>query len=270
MMEPTLFFGLRQLPFQKSSRYPHLYKGEDLQQVESRLEHLKRTRGIGVITGNPGTGKTAAIREFTQNLNPALYKVIYLQMTTVSVTEFFRMMATELGLEPLHKKADLFRQIQDEIRYQCEEKKCVPVVIIDEAQYLSNMILRDLVLLLNFDMDSKDCCILIFSGFSSLNRIFKQSINEALRQRIIVNYHVTGLNCKEASEYIEWCLKESGCEEPLFSEDAIEVVWRFSQGSIRVMNSLLSKSMIEAAGQKRRQITAEIVNIARDDCELDS
>lgn len=268
-MEPTLFFGLRQLPFQKSSRYRHLYKTEDIQQLEGRLEHLKKVRGIGLITGKPGTGKTAAIREFTNNLNPASFKVIYLQMTTVTVAEFFRMLSSELGLEPQYKKVDLFRQIQDEIRYQCEEKKCTPVIIIDEAQYLSNAILRDLVMLLNFEMDSRDCCILILSGLPGLNRILKQSINESLRQRIIVNYHANGMSRKEAGQYVEWCLKESGCEEPVFSEDAIEAAWRFSQGSVRVMNSLLSKSLIEAAAQKKRQITADIVTIAREDCELD-
>lgn len=269
-MDPALFFGLRQLPFQKSSRYRHLYKGEDIVQLENRLDYLKKSRGIGLITGKPGTGKTAAIREFAQNLNPALFKVIYLQMTTVSVVEFFRMLSVELGLDPLYRKADLFRQIQEEIRYQCDEKKCTPVVIVDEAQYLSSAILRDLVLLLNFEMDSRDCCILILSGLPSLNRILKQTINEALRQRIVVNYHAGGLSRKETGEYIDWCLKESGCEEPVFSEDAIESVWRFSQGSMRIMNSLLSRSMIQAAVQEQRLITGEIVSIARDDCELDS
>ena len=269
-MDPTLFFGLRQLPFQKASRYKHLYKGEDIQQLEARLEHLKKVRGIGLITGKPGTGKTAAIREFTNGLNPALFKVIYLQMTTVTVVEFFRMLSNELGLEPCHKKADLFRQIQYEIEYQCEEKKCTPVIVIDEAQYLSNAILRDLVMLLNFEMDSRDCCILILSGLPALNRILRQGVNESLRQRIIVNYHVNGLSRKEAGEYIEWCLKESGCEEPIFSEDAIEAAWRFSQGSVRVMDALLSRSMIEATHQNMRQITAEVVTLAREDSELDS
>lgn len=269
-MDPTLFFGLRQLPFQKSSRYRQLYKGEDIIQLENRLDYLKKIWGIGLITGKPGTGKTAAIREFAQNLNPALYRVIYLQMTTVSVVEFLRMLSNELGLEPAYKKVDLFKQIQEEIRYQCDEKKCTPVIIIDEAQYLSSAILRDLVMLLNFEMDSRDCCILILSGLPSLNRILRQSANEALRQRIVVNYHAAGLTRKEAGEYIDWCLKESGCEEPVFSEDAIEAAWRFSQGSVRSMNSLLSRSMIQATAQQQRLITGETVTLARDDCELDS
>lgn len=268
-MDTQLYFGLNQMPFQKSSQYSSLYKGKDVRQIENRLEHLRKTRGIGMITGKPGAGKTAVIREFARSLNPTMYKVIYIQMTTVSVNEFLKMIALELGLDPKYKKADLFHQIQEEVRYQCEEKKCIPVLIIDEAQYLSQAILRDLVMLLNFDMDSKDCCIMILSGLSSLNRIMKKTSNEALRQRIIVNYQAEGLNRQEAGEYVQWCLKQSGAEETIFSEDAIEAAWRDSQGSLRRMNTLLSRGMIAAAGQDKRIIDSEVISIARMDADME-
>lgn len=268
-MEPKLFYGLTQMPFQKSTRYSALYKTEDSVQIRRRMEYLKNTKGIGLITGNPGTGKTAALREFAQNLNPSLYKVIYLQMSSVSVNDFLRMLAQELGLEPRYRKSDLFRQIQEEIRYLVNEKRCSPVVIIDEAQYLSNAILRDLVPLLNFDMDSKDYCILIVTGLSSLNRVMKQTVNEALRQRIIVNYHCAGLSRTECEEYIQYCLKECGGNEPLFTEDGVEAAWRGSQGSIRRLNTILTRSLIEGCNQKKRNIDADIIALAFGDAELE-
>lgn len=268
-MNTELVYGLKQMPFQKSARYPELYKSADTVQFEGRLEYLKTTRGIGLFTGNPGVGKTAAIRDFARGLNPAMYKVIYISMTTVSVAEFFRMIAQALGLEPKYRKVDLFHQIQEEIRYQTEEKKCIPFIIIDEAQYLSNMILRDLIMFLNFEMDSKDSCILVLSGTTLLNRTLKLSMNEPLRQRVIVNYHMSGLDREEVGEYVRWCLKYSGTEEPLFSEDALEAVWRDSQGSIRKMNNLLTRSLIEGANQKKRLIDTDIVDLARADAEIE-
>ena len=84
-MEALLYYGLNQMPFLKGTKYKSLYRGEDTEQIESRLEYLKNTKGIGIITGNPGSGKTAAIREFTKKLNPALYKPIYIQMSSVSI-----------------------------------------------------------------------------------------------------------------------------------------------------------------------------------------
>lgn len=269
MTETLLYYGLSQMPFQKDTRYKSLYQGEDAQQLRNRLEYLKNTKGVGVITGSPGSGKTAAIREFTKGLNPALYKVIYIQMSSVSINEFLRMLASGLGLEPNFRKSDLFRQIQEEIEYQVNEKRCIPVVIIDEAHYLSHSILRDLVMLLNFEMDSKDCCILLLCGTSLLARNLRQSNNEALRQRILVSYQMQGLTFKEAKEYIEYCLKQCGAKEPVFAPNAVEAVYKASQGVVRKMNSLLTRALIEGANQDKRLIDSEIIKLAYEDGELD-
>lgn len=269
-MKPELFYGLNQMPFLKKSSYGDLYETEDIRQIRDRLEYLREIRGIGLFTGNPGTGKTAALRTFVQNLNPSLYKVVYLHLTTVSPAEFMRQLAAELGLEPLHRKTDLFRSIQEEIRYLVSEKRCVPVIILDEAQHLSNSILRDLVMLLNFDMDSKDYCILVLTGLNSLNRSLKLAINEPLRQRIVVNYHMGGLDRQEAENYISFCLEKCGSREPVFSEDAIEAAWRSCHGSVRILNSLLSRSMIEGANRRQRLIDSEIISLAHSDNEIDA
>lgn len=268
-MEPKMYYGLTQMPFQKNTKYSALFKTEDAEQINRRMTYLKSVRGVGLITGNPGTGKTAAIREYAMNLNPSLFKVIYLKMSSVSVNDFLRMLAQELGLEPRYRKSDLFRQIQEEIRYLVDEKRCVPVIIIDEAQQLSNTILRDLVPLLNFDMDSKDYCILILTGLSSVNRTLKLSTNEALRQRIIVNYHTNGISKEECSGYVNYCLEQCGAQEPIFSENGIEAAWRNCQGSLRRLNTVLQRSLIEGCNQRKRIIDAEIISIAQADAELE-
>lgn len=268
-MEALLYYGLGQMPFQKGTQYKALYLAEDARQIRNRLEYLKNTKGIGVITGNPGSGKTAAVREFTKKLNPALYKPIYIQMSSVSVNEFLRMLAIGLGLEPCFKKSDLFRQIQEEIEYQVNEKRCLPVVIVDEAHYLSNAILRDLVMLLNFEMDSKDCCILILCGTSLLARNLRQSANEALRQRVLVNYQMQGLSWSETKEYIGHCLRQCGAKEPVFSEAAMEAAYKNSQGIVRKLNNLLARALIEGANQEKRLIDEEVIKLAFEDGELD-
>lgn len=267
-MEPTLYYGLSQMPFMKSSRYDSLFESEDLKNMKGRLLYLKSTRGIGLFTGNPGTGKTAALREFASGLNPASYKVIYLKLSSVGATEFLRMICQELGMEPKYRKADVFRQIQDEVTYLVNEKRCVPVLIIDEAQHLPGEILRDLVMLLNFDMDSKDYCIVILCGLPQLNKSLTRTVYESLRQRIIVNCHSEGLSLEEARRYIDFCLEKCDGREKVFSEDAIEAAWRNSQGSIRKLNTLLARSMIEGTNQKKRLIDSEIIAIAKEESTL--
>ena len=99
-MDTKLFYGLKQMPFEKETRFKKTYIFRDMKNVLDRLDYLKQTKGIGVFTGQPGCGKTYTVRTFANELNPSLYKVVYLQLSTVSVLEFYRQLAVGLGLEP--------------------------------------------------------------------------------------------------------------------------------------------------------------------------
>lgn len=267
-MEPRLFYGLEKMPFTKSSVPTQLFVSSDVKQIRDRLEYLKANRGIGLITGEPGTGKTSVVREFVQSLNRSLYQVIYLHLSTVTTTEFLRMLAVELGLEPRHRKSDLFKQIQAEIKYLVNDKRIIPFIILDEAQYLPADVLKDLVMLLNFDMDSKDYCILVLTGLGSLAGNLKKKVHESLKQRIIVNYSVEGLTSEEAKAYIDYELKSCGCSEPIFTEAAVEAAYRGSQRSLRKLNNILEKSLIEGANQKARTIDENIILVAHNEVEI--
>lgn len=69
-MEAKVFYGLKQMPFEKETKYHKLYRSEDTANLKGRLDYLKKAKGIGLFTGSPGTGKTSAIREFAGSLNP--------------------------------------------------------------------------------------------------------------------------------------------------------------------------------------------------------
>jgi type II secretory pathway predicted ATPase ExeA len=87
---------------------------------------------MGMIVGEPGAGKTYALRVFSDSLNKALYKVVYFPMSTGSVNDFYRGLAFGLGEEPKTRKVDLFRQIQHAVSTSFHERKITPVFILDE------------------------------------------------------------------------------------------------------------------------------------------
>jgi type II secretory pathway predicted ATPase ExeA len=267
-MDPQMFYGFTQMPFMKETKLKKLYPFSETRQLMNRLEYLQKAKGIGVFTGNAGTGKTSALREFTKSQNPALYKVIYIPLTTVTTNEFFREIADSLGLEPAARKVELFKQIKEQLTYLVKEKGCIPIILIDEAHYLNQKILNDLVMLLNFEMDSRDNCILILSGLSTLNSTLNRAANESLRQRIIINYHVEGIQAEEVKEYVSYVCKECGSTEPLFSEGALDAAVRLCQGSVRVLNRLLYLSLIEGANTKIRYITPDIIERAYEEAKL--
>lgn len=200
-MDYTARYGLEFNPFIKNSRDIFVETGE-LTELRFRLDYLASTRGFGLLTGSPGRRKTTAIRNWAASLNPSLYKVVYSSLSTLTVMEFYQNLAVGLGLEPAHRKADNFRSIQGEICRLVMEKRITPVIIIDEANYISGAILNDLKLLLNFEMDSRDRAIVLLARLPQLNNTLHLGIHEPFRQRIVMNYNLEGLSKEEGRRYI--------------------------------------------------------------------
>ena len=138
------FYNMASNPFSKELAAADAHKTEDIVQVHKRLDHLVRTGGIGLLTADPGMGKTFAVRSWAAKLNPNTSKLIYICMSTVTNMEFYRKLCYGLGLEPYFKKSDMYRDIQACIRNLADDKAVRVVIVIDEAQYLPSSVLRDL------------------------------------------------------------------------------------------------------------------------------
>jgi len=262
------YWGMEFNPFAKEIKEKQFYHGSDYQEALKRLEYLRSIRGIGLFTGLAGTGKTYTIRSFVDGLNPNLYKVVYLPMTTISTNEFYKDLASGLGLEPSFRKIDNFRQIQERIRMMYRDQKVTLLIVIDEAQYLSRSILADLKLLMNFEMDSQNYAILILCGQPVLNNTLSMQIHEALRQRIVINYNYQGLRSEEVKDYILDRLKLSGVTQPIFTDNALEAAYGYCGGSIRRLNTLSHKALMIGCAKETREISPEIIMDAATEMEL--
>lgn len=262
------FWGMEFNPFDKNISEKNCFKSHDFNQVTARLEHLKNVKGLGLFTGLSGTGKTYALRCFAKSLNPNLYKVIYIPLSTVTVIEFYRSLAFGLDLEPQSKKIDLFKSIQECITLLAKDKRITPVIIVDEAQYLKTEVLNDIKLLLNFNMDSKNYAIFILNGQPILNNILSKQVHEALRQRIVINYNFEGISKSEMEDYISSRLKLCGVVEPIFDNNSIEAIYSCSSGSTRKLNSIIEKCLLIAAQSNERTINTNMVMLAQNEIEL--
>jgi type II secretory pathway predicted ATPase ExeA len=180
-------------------------------------------------------------------------------LSTVSPSEFYRQLSSALGLEAPFRKADMFKVIQQHMEYMTLSKKIHVIVIIDEAQYLSSAILRDIKMLMNFSYDSRDCFSLVLLGQPVLADILSMQTNEALRQRITVNYEFSGLKESEAIEYAKAMLVHAGGSEALFDEAALRAAYSSASGSIRTYNHILTGALTIGAQNKTPSIDAEMV-----------
>jgi type II secretory pathway predicted ATPase ExeA len=156
------FYSLYKDLFTKEIKPEDYFAFKSWNEATARL--LTNTRGIGMLVGEPGSGKTFALRNLASSLNPALYKVVYLPLSTGTVMDFYRGLARSLSEEPGFRKIDLFEQIQQGVLKLFQDKRITPVFILDEMHLASPKFLLDLSLLFNFSMDSLNPFVLILAG----------------------------------------------------------------------------------------------------------
>lgn len=262
------YWGMEFNPFDKEISEKQFYRSHDFNEMAKRLEYLKNVKGIGLFTGLPGTGKTACLRAFVGGLNPSLYKMIYLPMTTISAGEFYCDLAKGLGLEPCYRKIDNFRNIQERIRVLYREQKTTLVILIDEAQYLGRAILADLKLLMNFEMDSRNYAVLAMAGQPTLNNTLSMQIHEALRQRIVINYQMQGLTVQEVADYAKERMRLCGVSRDVFEPAALEAAYGCCGGSIRRLGTLLHRALIIGCERKFDMVGTEAVMEAANEIDL--
>ena len=255
-------------PFAKPVSGKCPFESGDFRQATARLKHLCEIKGVGLLVGDAGSGKTFTLKMFVDSLNPSLYKVFYLPLSTLTVMEFYRAVALGLGITPPYKKIDLFNAIQDRILSLSKDKRVTTVIICDEGQYLNTKILNDLKILLNFGMDSENHAVLAISGQPILANTLSMHTHEALAQRIVINYAFSGLSKDETADYISSRLKSCGVRENMFAANALEALWGCSGGSPRMVNSLAEKCLMIGFQKSVRLVDTEIVMLAKNEISL--
>lgn len=266
-MDYTSRYGMDFNPFIKNT-HEVVVETSEYKEILYRLNYLLDNKGFGILTGGPGRGKTTTVRNWSKGLNTSLYKVIYISLSTLTVTEFYKYLAVQLGLEPMHRKSDNFKIIQNEINRYAIEKRITPVIIIDEANYINNSILNDLKILFNFDMDSKDRAVILLTGLPQLNNTLRLVANEPLRQRISMNYNLDSLDKTEAREYIAGKLSGAKSSLNIFNENAVEAIINAANGVPRIINKICNACLMIGNTKNVNEIDSDIVMFAVNENEL--
>jgi len=252
-------FGLSAMPFDKEISTDALLDLPSCKEAMAGLQLLVETRGIGLLTGKSGTGKSCLLRKLIQELGTNLYKPLYLCHSSVGLTEFYGNLAVELGLEPKGRKANLFRAIKERLITLHRQSRTHPVLIIDEAHLLANEILADLRLLTNFEIDSSNALTVLLCGQESLAKKFDLSILEALANSITVVVQTNGLSKDDTIHYVEERVKSCGGQPGLFTKQALNLIHQASQGVFRTIGTIATNSLLKVQIIGGSQVEAEHV-----------
>ncbi|MGZ0085715.1 ExeA family protein [Caldibacillus thermoamylovorans] len=259
------FYSLSREPFAKETAPSEAYQGAAFQEALRALEYVKRTRGIGLLTGEPGVGKTFALRAWKESLSPSLYHVVYFPLSTGGVMDFYRGLALGLGEEPKYRKVDLFRQIQQAIERLYHERRITPVLILDEMHLAKDAFLQDIAILFNFEMDSTNPFVLMLAGLPHLQGKLRLNQHRPLDQRIIMRCRMGPLEKEEVAGYIEHRMKQAGAKHPIFTPSALEAIALQSQGWPRVINTLATTCLLYGHQLKKDVIDEEVVRMATEE-----
>lgn len=259
MKDLLAWFGLKHRPFDKQIKPSQVLQNGPLSECSARLDHLKRRGGIMLLSGDPGVGKTLALRCFCDSLNENLFKPIYTPLSTLNRFDMLRHLNRILGLTPRGSKSANYSQIQHHLLDMKQNQGKTVLIVFDEAHLLRAGPLEELRLLTNFKMDSFDPFILILAGQSELRRIMEFAIMEPLNQRVAIRYHMPGLQPQQTRQYIIHQLNLAGACEPILDDAAMDAVHEVSFGIPRKIGAITEQALTYAMFAEKRTVDADMV-----------
>lgn len=253
------FYGLSRAPFSRDMPTNELYAAVTQEELLGRLEYAAERQWFAVVTGDCGTGKTTTIRKFTDVLDPSKYKILYLSDSKLTPRHFYKGLLEQLGCESKFYRGDAKRQLHREIELMRGIHGLQPVVVVDEAHLLDREMLEEVRFLLNFKMDAQSPMSLILVGQSELwDRLGLQTY-AAIRQRIDLQCKLAYLDRAQTTAYIQRHMAYAGAVQEIFSEGAVDDIFRFAGGAARLINKACTHALIYGAQNKHRIIDDHMI-----------
>ena len=237
-------FDLTHYPLPKNATGNTFYdKSAGYTRFSRCYRQLARDPGFGVLCGEAGVGKTAAMRNECNALPRPDYLVLYFCDTTVSPLDLYRSLASELGVKPSHRRGQLWDDIKKALVHMVDERGTSPVLVIDEAQHLPDTFLFDLAGFLNFAFDSRDLVTLWLVGLPPLVRRLHMQQHAALSTRIAAEVRLEPLDRDTFLAAVDHAFKAAGATRKILSDPAAEMLFRACHGVLRVASRILRAAL---------------------------
>ncbi len=252
------FYGFADKPFNMTPDSKFFYPSAKHEEaLNCLLLAISERNGFVVITGEIGSGKTTVCRTLLNKLDQTT-KVALVLNTHLGKKELLTTILEDLGIEYRStSKTHLLSALNKYLIDQASKEVNV-VVIIDEAQNLSPSVLEEVRMLSNLETETEKLIQIILLGQPELKKKLSMPKLEQFRQRVVFHYHLEPLNREETGEYIRHRLKKAGnSPADIFTEDAINEIYRHSKGVPRLINVICHNALISGLVYETKKITAK-------------
>jgi general secretion pathway protein A len=253
------FFDMKNTPFVNSIPVDSLYMSSMLDEALGRLEFAAERKLFAIMTADVGCGKTTAIRRFASSLEPDKYTVLYLSDSKLTPRWFYKGLLDQLGVESRFYRGDAKRQLHQQLELIRGVHNKTVVTIVDEAHLLDKETLEEIRFLLNYKMDSLNPMALVLVGQNELWDKIKLQRYSAIRQRIDIKCEIPQYDLSQTSEYIKAHLDYAGGAREIFTDKAIDEIYKYSAGSARAVNKVCTHSLLFAAQRAKKLIDDHMI-----------
>jgi len=265
----TSHYGLTNKPFQISSDVTFMWLGEKHKEALATLRYgILDNKGFLLLTGDVGTGKTTLINTLIGSLDD---DVIYASVPDPSLEklDFFNYIGAAFGIGTEFDSKGKFLSSFSEFLNKAFENNQKVLLIIDEAQLLTQELLEEIRLLSNIvTKDSNPLLNIFLVGQYEFNTLIVRPENRAIAQRITLNYYIEPLTLSETGEYIRHRLRIAGTVEKIFNPSAIKEIYAFSKGFPRKINIICDHCLMSGYAEEQKTITRSIVKDSAKDLRI--
>jgi general secretion pathway protein A len=253
------YYGLQDIPFSLTPDPRFLYFTASHKEVMANLHYgIQHGKGLIVVTGEVGTGKTTMLRAMLARLDRSVLTANIFN-PGLTVPEFYEHVVADFDLGPYTSKSDLLMKLGRTLMMR-HSRGLRTVVILDEAHGLSRELMEEVRLLLNFETYTEKQLQILLVGQPELRAALNRPELRQLKQRISLRCEIKPLKADEVSAYIRTRLKVAGAARlDLFTANAIALIFRASEGIPRLINNLCDNALLTGFAMNARLITSQIV-----------
>ena len=256
----TEFYGLQELPFALTPDPRFIYFTPSHTEAMANLHYgIESGKGLVVVTGPVGTGKTTILRWMMHRLDRTVL-VAYIFNPRLSVPEFYQHVATLLDIQKWETKSELLMELGRALESR-HSRGLRTVLIVDEAQGLSPHVLEEIRLLSNFESDTAKQLQIVLTGQPELRDVINNPDLRQLKQRVALRCVIKPLpNVEETDRYITSRLLVAGAERTnIFSPGAVDYIFRCSEGIPRNINNLCDNALLAGYAASETTIDSSLI-----------